>query len=128
MVGFRGVFRRLAFSSRVSRAFGLKLVCLDAVDSGTSLTVQEFPAVIGRGQDVNARLEDTWASRHHCEIHVIEGSLAVRDLGSRNGTMVNGTAVAESPLLPGDRLTVGLSTFLVEYDPQLLGTCETDWE
>ena len=54
-------------------------------------------------------------SRVHCEISEINGTLLVRDLGSRNGTAVNGEYVKEAHLLPGDRLTVGLTKFEVRY-------------
>jgi pSer/pThr/pTyr-binding forkhead associated (FHA) protein len=39
----------------------------------------------------------------------------VRDLDSKNGTAVNGQYVKEAHLLPGDRLTVGLTSFQVQY-------------
>ena len=39
----------------------------------------------------------------------------VRDLESRNGTLVNGNHITESPLMPGDKLTVGMSSFEAQY-------------
>ncbi len=54
-------------------------------------------------------------SRRHCEIDQIGGTLVVRDIGSRNGTFVNGKQVIQAHLLPEARLTVGLSSFEVHY-------------
>ncbi len=39
----------------------------------------------------------------------------VRDLGSRHGTFVNGRSISECKLLPGDRLCLGLTHFVAEY-------------
>jgi hypothetical protein len=50
--------------------------------------------------------------RVQCEI---SGTLLVRDLDSRNGTLVNGQYIEAAHLLPGDRLTVGLTSFEVRY-------------
>jgi hypothetical protein len=44
------------------------------------------------------------------------GTLWVRDLGSANGVFVNGLLETQAHLMPGDRLTVGETSFLVEYD------------
>ena len=44
------------------------------------------------------------------------GMLFVRDLGSRHGSLINGRFAAEAPLTAGDRLTVGLTTFVVSYE------------
>jgi hypothetical protein len=56
-------------------------------------------------------------SERHCEIDEVDGRLRVRDLESRAGTFVNGVQVSVAPLLPGDRLTVAQSDFVVVYDP-----------
>ena len=122
MSRWRGMLHRLPVAVR---AFRLRLICRDAVGGEANFSLRQLPAVIGRGQDVDARLVDTWASRHHCEIDVVDGGLAVRDLGSRNGTLVNGEVVSQSFLRPGDQLTVGLSTFEVQYNPERLGVVQS---
>jgi pSer/pThr/pTyr-binding forkhead associated (FHA) protein len=71
--------------------------------------------VLGRNQHADVRLDDCWASRVHCEISETSGILLVRDLDSKNGTLVNGHSVREAHLLPGDRLTIGLTSFQVQY-------------
>ena len=79
------------------------------------IAVDKLPAVIGRGSDADICLADCWASRTHCEISALDGTLVVRDLESRNGTLVNGEQVTEALLLPGDRLTVGITGLQVKY-------------
>ena len=77
--------------------------------------MNKLPAVIGRSPDADVRLDDRWVSRRHCEIDQINGTLVVRDLGSKHGTAVNGEYAAQTHLLPGDRLTIGLTSFEVHY-------------
>jgi pSer/pThr/pTyr-binding forkhead associated (FHA) protein len=72
-----------------------------------------------RGTDkehADVRLDDPCVSRVHCEVSDLNGTLVVRDLGSKHGTYVNGQKVTQAPLLPGDRLTVGVSSFEVQYE------------
>ena len=79
-------------------------------------SLDKLAVVIGRNSEADVRLMDRWISRAHCEISEFEGALLVRDLDSRNGTLVNGQYIKEAHLLPGDRLTVGLTSFEVQYE------------
>ncbi len=79
------------------------------------ISLDKLPAVFGRNPDSDVRLGDRWTSRRHCEISEINGTLVVRDLDSCNGTLVNGQHITEAHLMPGDRLTVGLTSFDVRY-------------
>jgi hypothetical protein len=74
-----------------------------------------FPVMVGRSSHAAVRLNDPSVSRCHCEIDDIEGTLVVRDLGSKNGTFVNGLCVTAAPLMPRDMLTVGSTSFVMEY-------------
>jgi pSer/pThr/pTyr-binding forkhead associated (FHA) protein len=80
------------------------------------ILLEQLPVVLGRGPDAGIRLQDRWASQLHCEISEKNGMLFVRDLGSRHGSLINGRFAAEAPLTAGDRLTVGLTTFVVSYE------------
>jgi pSer/pThr/pTyr-binding forkhead associated (FHA) protein len=63
---------------------------------------------IGRCRDNDLAIEGTKLSRYHAEIFVADGRLRVRDLGSRNGTWVNGARVSgEAPVEPADVLMLG---------------------
>jgi pSer/pThr/pTyr-binding forkhead associated (FHA) protein len=96
----------------------LKLRSQDALASPREIVVEQFPVELGRGDEAAIRIDDRWLSRHHCRIDVSDGVVQVRDLGSRHGTYVNGQAVAECKLLPGDELRIGLSHFVAEYEPE----------
>jgi len=62
---------------------------------------------IGRSPGAEFIVEAPLVSRLHCQITSTADSLHVKDLGSTNGTFVNGKRVTTSPLHEGDRLTVG---------------------
>lgn len=72
------------------------------------------PLLVGRGAAADLVIPDPAVSRTHAEIQVTADGLRVRDLGSGNGTMVNGVSVTEALLGPGDTLTFGRPSFLVE--------------
>jgi pSer/pThr/pTyr-binding forkhead associated (FHA) protein len=72
--------------------------------------------VIGRAEAADVRIEHDWISRSHCEISSINGTLWVRDRGSTNGVFVNGFQERQSHLMPGDCLTLGETSFRVEYE------------
>ena len=63
--------------------------------------------VVGRGTDVDVRLPDTGVSRRHAELRVLDDRVELHDLGSTNGTRVNGRRVAAVTLTDGDVLTLG---------------------
>ncbi len=70
-------------------------------------------AVIGRGRDVELCLEDHGISRRHAQVSAGEsGKFQLKDLGSRNGTYLNGARVSQSALKEGDQIQVGSSTLL----------------
>ena len=73
-----------------------------------------YPLLIGRGPEADVQLNDRWVSRRHCEVDCRHGRVVVRDLDSRHGTMVNGALTTECLLMPGDCLTVGITTFRLE--------------
>jgi pSer/pThr/pTyr-binding forkhead associated (FHA) protein len=85
-------------------------------EEGKEVSVRHLPLTIGRGDEADLPLADRWVSRRHCEIFERDGALALRDLGSRHGTLVNGCNVAEALLRPGDRICVGMTTLVACYE------------
>lgn len=77
-----------------------------------------LPAVIGRSEDAGLTIAHRTISRHHAELFESGGQVMIRDLGSVNGTFVNGESVKESPLPSGSQFSIGPLTFRVEYDHQ----------
>ncbi len=71
--------------------------------------------LIGRTADSHLYLpEDRFFSRHHCLLEITPPHCRLRDLGSTNGTYVNGLRVAEADLKSGDRIQGGETVLLVE--------------
>ncbi len=73
-------------------------------------------AIIGRDPDCDVQLgEDFYVSRHHAQITFEAGKYFVEDLGSKNGTKLNGSQIiAREPLKPGDIITIGQTHFVVQ--------------
>ncbi|MBC8875353.1 MAG: FHA domain-containing protein [Planctomycetes bacterium] len=94
----------------------IKLLSIEADAPDFEITLDELPVRVGRHQDVKIQIQDRWISRLHCEIDHIEGTLNVRDLGSRHGVFVNGFHVVQAHLMPDDRLTIGMTSFRVHYE------------
>jgi hypothetical protein len=65
--------------------------------------------VLGRGAEADLMLPDTGVSRRHAELRVVEDRVELHDLGSTNGTRVNGQRVQAVTLTDGDRISVGSS-------------------
>src|SRR6185437_3733817 len=78
------------------------------------LKVGEDPVVIGRLPECAVVLGDPNVSRRHAEVRRTGETVVVTDLGSTNGTKVNGTPVREQQLASGDEITVGSTTLVFE--------------
>ena len=63
--------------------------------------------VVGADPRADVVVDDAAMSRFHCEVRVTDGGIVVRDLGSRNGTLVDGVPIIEAPLRDGAQLTLG---------------------
>jgi predicted component of type VI protein secretion system len=84
-----------------------------------SLNVK-LPILIGRAEEAKFRIQQDSVSRRHCEVFIKEGSVFVRDLGSTNGTFLDGeqvTAAVASLVKPGSEIRIGGVVFRVEYQP-----------
>lgn len=72
------------------------------------------PLTVGRAEGVDVHVDEARVSRHHCVIFGGPGRLVVRDLGSSNGTLVNGAPVQQATLAHGDVIEVGATRLTVE--------------
>jgi hypothetical protein len=80
--------------------------------SNRSYSLKQGGNVVGRGQDADFRLPDTGVSRRHLEITWDGQSATLADIGSTNGTTVNGTPVQTWQLADGDVIRVGHSSLV----------------
>ena len=76
----------------------VRLVSAQPWASKFSVALDKLPAIVGRSAQADVLLDDQWISRIHCEISEFNGTVIVRDIESRNGTLINGEHVLESHL------------------------------
>jgi hypothetical protein len=81
---------------------------------GRALSISTTPLVIGRLPECAVVLDDTNISRRHAQVALDDRAVVVTDLGSTNGTFVNGRRVTRATVRPGDEITVGTSRLRVE--------------
>jgi hypothetical protein len=72
--------------------------------------------ILGRGTDCDLRLVDPGVSRHHAELRVEDGEVVLVDLGSTNGTFVNGQPVRRVVMTDGTQVTLGRTTLVFRRD------------
>ena len=98
----------------------MKLVVLAGAKKDTAVPLKRDRFVIGRAKECSLRAGSDAISRRHCEITRTAEGVAVRDLGSRNGTYVNDIKIErETPLENGDLIRVGPLEFRFESEGRL---------
>jgi pSer/pThr/pTyr-binding forkhead associated (FHA) protein len=75
----------------------------------------KLPTVIGRSRGIGLTVAHRMVSRRHCEVYENDGVLMVRDLGSLNGTLMDGKRIKEAALAPDAEFCVGPLTFRAHY-------------
>ena len=88
------------------------LFVIQGRDQGSRFQLEDAVHSIGRTHTHSIRLHDTEVSRNHAELIRKGDAYAVRDLGSSNGTFVNGKVVSEQDLNSGDQVQVGRTLLL----------------
>ena len=82
-------------------------------DPGAAVAIDQFPCVVGRHPGCDRRVNNPVVSRRHCAFWLRDGRAWVKDLGSSNGTRLNGKPLTKArPLAEGDRLDLAGLTFL----------------
>jgi Protein of unknown function (DUF3662)/FHA domain len=83
---------------------------------GTRHTLTTGRNVIGRGTEADIRLPDTGVSRKHVDVVLDNGTAFAEDLGSTNGTLVNGRRITRQALSDGDVIRIGHSVLVYRQD------------
>ena len=92
-----------------------KLRVVEGPFAGRTIRVPQGKLLIGREKDCQLRLDSDSVSRHHCVLLLDEYALRIRDLGSKNGTYVNGSRIGgESHLEHDDSVSIDQLTFEVD--------------
>src|SRR5262245_33873344 len=87
-------------------------------DTGTTFSSSGDRIALGTHASADVILHDSTVSRFHCEIAPMENRPMVRDLGSRNGTLIDAVSVREAYLRPGAILTLGRTQLRFEVGDQ----------
>jgi two-component system, cell cycle response regulator len=93
---------------------GLKanFVVLAGQDIGRTFPIEKAELIVGRGEQSDIFIDDEDVSRNHAKIEVTADAILLKDLGSTNGTLVNGRKITERKLEDGDRIQIGNLTVL----------------
>jgi pSer/pThr/pTyr-binding forkhead associated (FHA) protein len=88
------------------------------LDGGSPIEIVKDLTLVGRKEGCDLRLEHKSVSKMHCVLVKTDGLLLLRDLGSTNGTRVNGQRVRRAALLPNDQLVIANYKFRVHLGPE----------
>jgi uncharacterized membrane protein YdfJ with MMPL/SSD domain/pSer/pThr/pTyr-binding forkhead associated (FHA) protein len=102
-------------SAAAAAAPGQGLRVVAGASSGTTLSIDPGGIVIGRSESGDAALGgDPELSRRHARVSQVDGRIVIEDLGTRNGTFVNGERIhAPTVVEPGDAIWVGTTTLVL---------------
>ncbi len=105
---------RFTCTSRMIDGASMPVKGVAVLTDGRRIQINSAPAVIGRLPDCEVPLSDPNISRRHAEIRTVDGAHQITDLGSTNGTRVNGIPIGHHRLEPGDVITMGSTTIRYE--------------
>src|ERR1044072_4487074 len=87
------------------------------LDGTSPIAIEKDLTLVARKDECDLCLRHNSVSKMHCLIVKTDGLLLLRDLGSTNGTRVNGQRVRRAALLPNDELTIAHFKFRVQLGP-----------
>jgi adenylate cyclase len=85
------------------------------VGGGDTIPLLRERLTLGRRESCDVCLRFPNVSGQHCELQFAEGVWHIRDLGSTNGTKVNGQQVQTRALRPGDEITIAKRRYTIQY-------------
>jgi pSer/pThr/pTyr-binding forkhead associated (FHA) protein len=84
------------------------------LDRAEEIPLDRDHLLVGREPRCDVRIASPWVSRHHCCLSPCRGEVLVCDLGSTNGTWINGRRVERGVLQPGDILSIARFRYHLE--------------
>ena len=90
-------------------------VQLIPIEGGKPIELAKQITVVGRGEFVDLPFENKSVSKQHCILVRTDGLVLIRDLGSTNGTRVNGQRVRRGALLPNDQIAFANFKYILKY-------------
>lgn len=106
----------------------IKLVHHKEEGDSVIFNVQQLPVILGRDKENDIALNDKSVSRKHAQIFQKKNKLFIKDLGSVNGTFVNGEKVKSSGLSLGDTLQIGFYELEVSISEQDAEKSQDEWD
>jgi len=103
-----------------------RLILIKGADEGKRFELTGPVHSVGRDSGSDIRLVDTEVSRRHAEFRLVNGAWHLIDIGSANGCFVNGQAVQDAPLQPGDKIQIGQSVLFFSGGPGNAAKGESD--
>ncbi len=105
-------------SSGSTTARRCQLVVIDGPDAGRAVALGKSPVRVGTREGCALRLSDPRVSGEHLEVHAEGEDFVVKDLGSRNGTLYEGSRIGEARVRVGATLKVGRSFLRIQAEGQ----------
>src|SRR5947209_3639883 len=106
--------RRLSREMALQRTVGVHAAGSLHLPYGSRVAIGDEPVTIGRHAECDVVLDDTNISRRHAEVRRQGEDYMLVDLGSTNGSKVNGTRVKQQALADGDEITLGKTVLRFE--------------
>jgi transcriptional regulator with GAF, ATPase, and Fis domain len=88
------------------------LVAVAGPSAPFTFPLKQGATVIGQGENCDVVVVDRYVSRRHCLVELGPSEAVIRDLGSKNGTLLNGLPISERQLQPSDRITIGTTELI----------------
>ena len=111
-------------AQKAEDAIMLIIIAGNEVDFGKHFTLEKERILLGRDSGNDIAIHDGKISKAHCVLSVIKGGrgveqIGIRDLGTTNGTFVNGEPVVQATLKAGDKIQIGDTVLQVSYNDEI---------